>query len=156
MTKKIKSEQIHKDDSLFGLLLSYKLNNTYIKVLINEVESSVAVILTCNPKYWANIPKEYTAGYRNMKRLEIGTDRLFIKYIRPEHLIETAGISAGINLSSDKLEADNRLEESGYYIIRTSTRYLNRVLSGVKKLINLSAQKKYEILEKCISEQQEQ
>ena len=156
MTKKIKSEQIHRDDSLFGLLLSYKLNNTYIKVLLNEVESSVLVILTSNPKYWANIPKEITANYRNMKRLEIGSDKLFIKYIKPEHLIKIAGPSAGINLSSDKLEVVNRLDESGYYIISTSTRYLNRVLSGVKKLINLSAQKKYEILEKCISEEQEQ
>lgn len=156
MTKKIKNEQIRRDDSLFGLLLSYKFYNTYIKVLLNEEDASVAVILTSNPRYWANIPQEIIAQYRNMKRLEIGSDKLFIKYIKPEHLIKTAGLSAGINLSSDKLEVDNKLDDMGYYIIRTSTRYLNRVLSGVKKLINLSAQKKYEILEKCISEEQEQ
>lgn len=156
MAKKVKNEQIRKDDSLFGLLLSYKYYNTYIKVLLSETDASVAVVLTSNPKFWANIPQEITSHYRNMKRLEIGSDKLFIKYIKPEHLIKTEGISAGINLSSDKIEAENRLEESGYYIIRTSSKYLNRVLSGVKKLVNLSAQKKYEILEKCISEEQEQ
>ena len=156
MAKKVKKEMVHRDDSLFGLLLSYKFYYTYIKVLINEEDASVAVILSSNPKFWVNIPPDINANYRNMKRLEIGLNKLFIKYIKPEHLIKTAGPSAGINLSSDKLEVDNKLNDMGYYIIRTSTRYLNRVLNGVKKLINLSAQKKYEILEKCISEEQEQ
>ena len=155
MTKKIKNEHIHRDDSLFGLLLSYKQNNTYVRVFLNEAEASVAVILTGNPKSWDYLPPEISVHYRSMKRLELNTDKMFIKYILPEHLIKTAGISAGINLSADKIEVENRLEDKGYYLIKTSTRYLNRVLSGVKKLLNLSPQKKYEILEKCISEEQE-
>ncbi|HNX23122.1 MAG TPA: hypothetical protein PKG60_03690 [Spirochaetota bacterium] len=155
MTKKIKNEHIHRDDSLFGLLLSYKHNNTYVRVFLNEDDASVAVILTGNPKFWSNLPPEILVNYHGMKRLEIGVEKMFIKYILPEHLIKTAGVSAGINLSADKIEVENRLEDKGYYIIHTSTRYLNRVLSGVKKLLNLSAQKKYEILEKCISEEQE-
>jgi hypothetical protein len=155
MTKRIKNEYIHRDDSLFGLLLSYKHCNTYVRVFLNEADASVAVILTGNPKFWVNLPPEITTAYRSMKRLEINTEKMFIKYILPENLIKTAGVSAGINLSADKLEVENRLEEKGYYLIKTSTRYLNRVLSGVKKLLNLSPQKKYEILEKCISEEQE-
>lgn len=155
MTKKAKKEHIHKDDSLFGLLLSYKHYNTYVRVFLNEADSSVVVILTGNPKFWSNLPPEITALYRSMKRLEINTEKMFIKYIQPEHLIKTAGVSAGINISTDKIEIENRLEDKGYYLIGTSTRYLNRVLSGVKKLLNLSPQKKYEILEKCISEEQE-
>ncbi len=155
MTKKIKNEHIHKDDSLFGLLLSYKHNNTYVRVFLNETEAEVAVILTGNPKSWDYLPPEIAVHYRSMKRLEINADKMFIKYILPEHLIRTAGVSAGINLSSDKIEIENRLEDKGYYLIKTSTRYLNRVLSGVKKLLNLSPQKKYEIIEKCISEEQE-
>lgn len=155
MSKKIKNEHVHRDDSLFGLLLSYKHYNTYVRVFLNEANASVAVILTGNPKFWANLPPEITSEYHSMKRLDIGTEKMFIKYILPEHLIKTAGISAGINLSGDKLEVDNSLEEKGYYLIKTSARYLNRVLSGVKKLLNLSPQKKYEILEKCISEEQE-
>jgi len=155
MIKKIKNEHVHRDDSLFGLLLSYKHNNTYVRVFLNEAEASVAVILTGNPKFWINLPPEITTAYRSMKRLEIDTEKMFIKYILPEHLIKTAGISAGINLSSDKIEVENMLDTQGYYLIKTSTRYLNRVLTGVKKLLNLSPQKKYEILEKCISEEQE-
>ncbi len=155
MTKKIKNEHIHRDDSLFGLLLSYKHYNTYVRVFLNKADASVAVILTGNPKFWINLPSEITTAYHSMKRLEIGVEKMFIKYILPEHLIKTAGLSAGINLSADKIEVENRLEEQGYYLIKTSTRYLNRVLSGVKKLLNLSSQKKYEILEKCISEEQE-
>jgi len=155
MTKKIKNEHVHKDDSLFGLLLSYKHYNTYVRVFLNEAEASVVVILTGNPKFWINLPPEVTAAYRSMKRLEINAEKMFIKYIQPEHLIKTAGASAGINISADKLKIENRLEDKGYYLIETSTRYLNKVLSGVKKLLNLSPQKKYEILEKCISEEQE-
>jgi hypothetical protein len=155
MTKKFKSEHIHKDDTLFGLLLSYKHYNTYVRVFINEAEATVAVILTGNPRSWVNLPPEIKTGYHSMKRLEIGAEKMFIKYILPEQLVKTAGVSAGINLSSDKIEFENRLDEQGYYLIKTSTRYLNRVLSGVKKLLNLSPQKKYEILEKCILEEQE-
>ena len=155
MTKKFKNEHIHKDDSLFGLLLSYKHNYTYVRVFINEADTSVAVVLTGNPKSWDYLPPEISVLYRSMKRLEINTDKMFIKYILPEHLIKTAGVSAGINLSADKIEVENRLDDKGYYLIKTSTRYLNRVLNGVKKLLNLSPQKKYEILEKCISEEQE-
>jgi len=155
MAKKIKNEHIHKDDSLFGLLLSYKHYNTYIRVFLNEDTATVAVILTGNPRSWANLPAEITTLYRSMKRLEIDTGKMFIKYILPEHLIKTAGVSAGINLPAGKIEVDNSLDEKGYYLIKTSTRHLTRVLNGVKKLLNLSPQKKYEILEKCISEEQE-
>ena len=142
MAKKIKNEHITRDDSLFGLLLSYKHYNTYVRVFVNEAEASVAVVLTGNPKFWANLPAEITEIYTSMKRLEIGADKMFIKYILPEHLIKTAGVSAGINLPGDKIEVKNMLDIQGYYLITTSTRYLNRVLSGVKKLLNLSSQKK--------------
>ena len=155
MARKIKNENVHRDDSLFGLLLSYKHYNTYVRVFLSEAESSVAVVLTGNPRFWTNLPPEISTLYHGMKRLEIGSEKMFIKYILPEHLIKTAGVSAGINLSADKIDVDNSLEEKGYYLIKTSTRYLNRVLTGVKRLLNLSPQKKYEILEKCISEEQE-
>lgn len=155
MATKIKNEHVHRDDSLFGLLLSYKHYNTYVRVFLNDADSTVAVILTGNPRSWENLPPEIKESYRSMRRLEINTGKMFIKYILPEHLIKTAGVSAGINLPADKLEVENRLDDLGYYILKASTRYLNRILSGVKKLLNLSPQKKYEILEKCISEEQD-
>ncbi|MCL2156269.1 MAG: hypothetical protein FWH53_11435 [Leptospirales bacterium] len=156
MKKKLKERLVNKDDTLFGLLLPYKQNNTYIKVLINEDEGDVIVSLTENPKFWNNLPPEITSSFRSMKRLEINTEKMFIKYILPEQLIKTAGAAAGINLSMDKIKAENLLNEQGYYLIKTSTRYLNRVLSSIKKLLNLSPPKKFEIIEKCISNDQGQ
>ncbi|MCL1865100.1 MAG: hypothetical protein FWF73_04740 [Spirochaetes bacterium] len=156
MNKKLKNKLLNKDDTLFGLLLPYKQNNTYIRVLINEDEGDIIVSLTENPKFWDNIPSEITSSFRSMKRLEIAAEKMFIKYILPEQLIKTAGAAAGINLSMDKLKIENMLNEKGYYLIKTSTRYLNRVLSSIKKLLNLSASKKFEIIEKCISKEQGQ
>ena len=139
-----------KDDSLFGLLSSYKQFNTYVKVLVDEERASAAVVLSDNPRFWKNLPAEEYSSYRNMKRLELGVEKLSIKYILPQHLIKTMGPSAGINLSSDKYELDDSLAEKGYYIIRVPQKHFVKVLSGVKKMINLSPQKKYEILEKSM------
>jgi len=153
MKKKLKERAINKDDTLFGLLVPYKQNNTYIKVLINEVEGEIIVSLTENPKFWTNLPSDMTSSFRNMKRLELNTERMFIKYILPEQLIKSAGVTAGINLSMDKVNTENLLKEKGYYLIKTSTRHLNKVLVSVKKLLNLSPSKKFEIIEKCISKE---
>ena len=153
MKKKSKERVLNKDDTLFGLLLPYKQNNTYIRVFINEDEGDIIVSLTKNPKYWENLPPEITSSFRNMKRLELKTEKMFIKYILPEQLIKGAGTVAGINLSMDKVKIQNLLNEKGYYLIKTSTRYLSRVLSSVKRLLNLSPSKKFEIIEKCISKE---
>jgi hypothetical protein len=156
MKKKLKKRLLNKDDTLFGLLLPYKQNNTYIKVLINEDEGDIIVSLTENPKFWNNLSSEITSSFRSMKRLEINTEKMFIKYILPEQLIKTAGAAAGINLSMDKIKTENLLNEKGYYLIKTSTRYLNKVLSSIKKLLSLSSSKKFEIIEKCMSNDQGQ
>lgn len=153
--KKGKSDNIAKDDSLFGLLSSYKRFNTYVKVLIDEEKGETAVVLTANPKSWDNLSPEYYSTYRIMKRLELGVDKLSIKYILPQHLVKTMGPAAGISLSADKYEFDNSLAEKGYYVIKVPQKYFAKVLSGIKKMINLSPQKKYEILEKSMFNEQE-
>lgn len=150
MKKKGKSDNSVKDDSLFGLLSSYKQFNTYVKVLIDEEKAAAAVVLSANPRFWKNLPAEEYSSYRNMKRLELGVEKLSIKYILPQHLVKTLGPSAGINLSSDKYELDDSLAEKGYYVIKVPQKFFVKVLSGVKKMINLSPQKKYEILEKSM------
>ena len=152
MNRKGKSDNAPKDDSLFGLLSSYKQFNTYVRVLADDENGMAAVVLTSNPGFWKNIPADRYSSYRNVKRLEIGVDKLSIKYILPEHIVKILGPSAGINLSSDKYELDNALKEHGYYIINVSQKYMAKLLSGVKKMLNLSPQKKYEILEKCMSD----
>lgn len=155
MRKKGKSDNTVKDDSLFGLLSSYKQFNTYVRVLVDEEKGVAAVVLSANPKFWQNLPAEDYSSYRIMRRLELGVEKLSIKYILPQHLVKTMGPSAGINLSSDKYELENSLAENGYYIIKVPQKYFVKVLSGVKKMINLSPQKKYEILEKSMFGEQE-
>jgi len=150
MIKKGKNESAPKDDSLFGLLSSYKQFNTYLKVLADDENGMAAVVLCSNPKFWKNIPADRYSSYRNMTRLELGVDKLSIKYILPEHLVKIMGPAAGINLSSDKYELVNALADNGYYIINVSQRYMTKLVSGVKKMVNLSPQKKYEILEKSM------
>ena len=153
MKAKLKEKVVNKDDTLFGLLLPYKHNNTYIRVLINENDGEIIVSLTANPKFWNNITPEINSSFRIMKRLELNTEKMFLKYILPGQLIKAAGATAGINLAMDKVKIENLLTEKGYYLIKTSTRYLNRVLVSVKKLLNLSPSKKFEIIEKCISKE---
>lgn len=155
MRKKRKSDNTVKDDSLFGLLSSYKQFNTYVRVLVDDENGTAAVVLSANPKFWQNLPAEKYSSFRNMRRLELGVEKLSIKYILPQHLVKTMGPSAGINLSSDKYELENELAEKGYYVIRVPQKYFVKVLNGVKKMINLSPQKKYEILEKSMFGEQE-
>lgn len=150
MKKKGKSDNTPKDDSLFGLLLSYKQFNTYVRVLVDDNRAMAAVVLTSNPKFWQNLPPELYSTYHSIKRLDLGVDKLFVKYILPQHLVKTLGPSAGINLSSDKYELDDSLSEKGYYAIMIPQKHMTKLLSGVKKMINLSPQKKYEILEKSM------
>ena len=86
MTKKIKKKD--KDDSLFGLLSLYKAYNTYIKILVSEEEDKVVVILTDNPKNWENIDAEKYKDYRMLRRLEVGVEKMFLKYLYPIHIIK--------------------------------------------------------------------
>ncbi len=149
-----KKDTTVKDDSLFGLLLSYKSFNTYIRVMESREKSEMAVIITGNPASWKHIPPGELADFRQVKRLEIGTDRLFIKYILPEQILKVYGPFAGIKIAADKMQIDNMLHDRGYYIIKTSSRQSAKVFSWVKKMVGLSPQRKYEIHEICIAETQ--
>ena len=152
---KSKKEPLPKDDSLFGLLSSYKSYNTYLRILADDEKSELAVVITRNPGFWKNLPAEQFASFRQVKRLDIGTDRLFVKYILPEHLIKVYGPAAGIKIASDKILVENMLMDKGIYIIKTSAKNSQKVFSWVKKTVNLSPQRKYEIHEICIAEKQE-
>lgn len=154
-SEKSKKETLPKDDSLFGLLSSYKSYNTYLRIFADDENSELAVVITSNPGFWNNIPAEQFASFRQLKRLDIGTDRLFVKYILPEHLIKVYGPAAGMKLSSDKVLIENMLPDKGLYIIKTSAKNSQKVYNWVKKTVNLSPQRKYEIHEICIAEKQE-
>ena len=155
MPSRKKKEYVKKDDSLFGLLVSYKANNTYVKVMSDEESQTAAVVISRSPVNWSKVEDSEYGSYRSMRRLDLGVEKLFIKYLLPEQLIKILGPAIGISLPVNRIEIDDRLNDRGYYVIKTGSRYLVRVISGVKKIINLTPQKKYEILEKCIAEEQE-
>lgn len=156
MPSRKKKEYVKKDDSLFGLLASYKANNTYLNVMSDEESQTVAVVISRSPVNWSKFDDVEYGTFRSMRRLELGVERLFVKYILPEQLIRILGPAIGISLPAARIEIDDRLDDRGYYVIKTGSRNLLRVISGVKKIITLTPQKKYEILEKCIAEEQEE
>jgi hypothetical protein len=84
MSSRKKKEYVKKDDSLFGLLASYKANNTYVSVLSDEESQTIAVVLSRSPVIWSKMEDSEYKGYRQMRRLELGVDKLFVKYILPE------------------------------------------------------------------------
>ncbi len=143
------------DDTLFGLLAMFKANATYIRLLKSEEESLISLQLTGNPGNWKSIPEDKYESFKKLRRIEVGVTKLMIKYISPEHIVSIMGPLLGIKLPLDKMVVINSLEENGIYIIEAPLKYKSRIILGVKKLLNLSPQKKYEILEKCIAQDQE-
>ena len=147
-SKKLKETKKTGDDSLFGLLSSYKIYNTFFRILVSEEDDKIVVQVTGNPKHWNKIPEEKYAKYTRLRRLEMDMPRLIIKYISPEHLIVFYGSVLGSRIPSNKATIINNLDNDGYFILETSIRYRQTVIQGIRKLISLSPQKKYEILEK--------
>ncbi|MBN1495270.1 MAG: hypothetical protein JXA07_00780 [Spirochaetes bacterium] len=144
-----------KDDSLYGLLSSYKSNNTYFRILVSEEEDSLLVQLTDNPKNFEPVSKDRPRAYRPLRRLEIGVAKASLKYVLPENLIEVLGPLLDFNIQPDKVVITDGLKKNGIYGIETSMKYKMKLIHGVKKIINMSPQKKYEIMEKYLSANQE-
>ncbi len=150
--RKGKEARRPEDDSLFGLLSSYKVFNTYFRVLESPSEDKIVLQITDNPANWLKIPKENYPGFKVLRRLEIGVQKLSVKYLAPDHLIKALGLMLGINLPFKKATVTNNIDRDGYYILETSLKFKHELLYTLKKIITLSPQKKYEILEKCLSD----
>jgi len=143
------------DDTLFGLLSAYKSYNTYIRILVAEEKKRILVQLTSNPKYWLTLKKDDYEGYRKLRRLEIGVNTLFIKYIEPQHIIKGKGEMLGIKIPLNSVIVRDMLKEKKMFEIELPLRYSLRVFEAIKKIIKLKPQKKYELLEKYFLENQE-
>jgi hypothetical protein len=141
----------NRDDSLYGLLSPYKANTTYFRVLVSEEKDSVALQLADNPQKFFAMPDEKFQNYRPLRRLEMGIDKASVKYLTPDNLVAVVGPLLGINVPPEKVDVTHSLKKDGYYGIETFLRYKMKVVQGVKKLVNMSPQKRYEILEKYFS-----
>ncbi len=144
-----------KDDTLYGLLSSYKSSYTYIRVLMSEDDDSVILQLTGNPKNFEALAQDRYAHYRALRRLEIGAPKVFLKYIVPENLIAILGPMLDLNITADKVVITDSLKKNGIYAIETALKYKVRMVQGVRKILNMSPQKRYEVIEKYLSGYQE-
>ncbi len=150
--KKSKEGKKADDDSLFGLLSSYKSYNTYVSLYRSDKDESILIFITDNPKKWALMTDVKYKEYRPLKRLELGVVRLSVKYIMPEHLIKCMGPMLGMKLPSNRVTIVNNIDNDGYFILETSVKYRDEIVQNIKKIINMTPQKKYEILEKCLAD----
>ena len=148
--EKIKSAK-PEDDTLFGLLSNYKIYNTYFRVLNNEQSDSIIVQITNNPKKWPKIEGDGYNGYRQLKRSELNIIKLTVKYLLPEHLFGQLGTLIGINIPEDEAAVSSSLIADGYHSIETKSKYLPNITSAIEKIIEMTPEKKYELLEKYFS-----
>ncbi|OHD65643.1 MAG: hypothetical protein A2176_13450 [Spirochaetes bacterium RBG_13_51_14] len=144
-----------KDDSLFGLLSPYKSSYTFVRVLVSPVDDCIIVQLTDNPKNFHAVPQEKFGNFRILRRLEIGVLKLSLKYVVPENLIRVLGPMLVFNILPDRVVITDSLAKDGIYSIETSLKYKQKMIQGVKKLLNMSPHKRYEIVEKYLSEHRE-
>mgnify|MGYP001179291626 FL=1 len=144
-----------KDDTLFGLLSSYKSSHTYVRVLESVADDSIILQLTGNPGNYGRGQQEKLKAYRMLRRLEIGIPKMSLKYLTPECIVSVLGPMVEINIPYEKAVIVDGLHKDGIYTIEASLKYKTKMLQGVKKLLGLSRQKKYELLEKYLSGYQE-
>ncbi len=142
------SKDREKDDTLFGLLSSYKAYCTYFRVLENKELDEIILILVSNPAKWNNIPHDMLEGFVEVRRLKLGLNKMSLKYLLPEHLVAVLGDSLGIKIPKNKRLVMDNIESEGYYILKTDGKNIPGIITGLEKIINLKPRKKYEILEK--------
>lgn len=150
-TKKIKERD--PDDSLFGLLTAYKANSTYVRVLLNEETKKIVFQMTDNPRFFPSTEGEAWEDFRQIKRSEMNVNRLFIKYLSPEHVIEFAGPNLGLKLTPRTGRIQNLLSDKSArcFQLEIPQRLLPSLVLSIRRLVSLTPQKKYEIIEKYLA-----
>ncbi len=153
MKQIIKKKDSGEDDSLFGLLASYKNLYSYITVIESPEQDIIAIIIAKNPSSFDELVKSKYQQFKPMRRIKIGVTRLFIKYITPEFIIKYFGPLLGIKVPENKVHIINNLE-SGYFVLEIPGNYKEQVIQCIKRIVNLTPQKKYEIIEKSLAEEE--
>jgi hypothetical protein len=148
--KKIRERET--DDSLFGLLSAYKPVNTYFRMFLNESKKQILFEMTDNPKYFSLLEDDLLKGFRMFRRSEMGFNKLSVKYLSPEHILGYFGENLSVKIPRRGGKIVNRLKESErLYLLETSLAQSSSLLAVIKKILLLSPQKKYEIIEKYLS-----
>lgn len=153
MKQKIRKKEQSDDDSLFGLLYSYKNLFSYIMVLESEDKELLAVIIAKNPAVFDEMLQSRYERYKPVRKIKIGVARLFVKYISPEYIIKYYGPQLGIKIPENAVQIINNLD-SGYFILETPIDFKEQVLQCIKRIANMTPQKKYEIIEKNLADEE--
>ena len=83
----------------------------------------------------------------------MNVQKLSVKYISPVHIIDYYGSAMGLRVTKRVGKIENHFQdEKKYYHIETSISQCSALVQTVKKIITLAPQKKYEIIEKYLSE----
>jgi len=152
MVKVLDKKTVKKDDSLFGLLAPYKIYVTYFRVLFSEKNKKVFLQLTDNPKNWDN----YSKDYRILRRIELGSKKLFLKYLSPRHLLIVMGPLLGIKIPEQEVVINDQIsEEIELYSLLMPDKYLNKIIQGLNKILNLNPKRKYKIIEEFFTKEQQ-
>jgi hypothetical protein len=148
--KKIREREA--DDSLFGLLSAYKPVNTYFRIFVNESKKQILFEMTDNPKYFSALDGDELKGFRMFRRSEMGFTKMSVKYMSPEHILGYFGENLGVKVPHRGGKIANGLnDERRLYLLETSLAQSPALLTVIKKILLLSPQKKYEIIEKYLS-----
>jgi hypothetical protein len=140
------------DDSLFGLLSAYKSVNTYFRVFSNQEKKLILLQMTDNPRHFLLPSDALLSGFKLLRRSEIGAIKLSAKYLSPLHIIEHFGETLGIKIPQRGGKITNNLKnEKILYQLETSLAQKPALIAIVRKILLLSPQKKYEIIEKFLS-----
>jgi len=140
------------DDSLFGLLSSYKPHTAYFRILASTEEKRAVLLITDNPRCWLRLPAERYAAYASVRRQELGATKLSVKYLTAANIVRTFGPTLGVSLPKKKTTVVNELDQGGCFLLEFPIDDLPLVLQAVRKIITLSPQRKYEIIETCLTE----
>lgn len=139
---------VDKDDSMYGVLLPFRKYSTYLEVLESIEGDELLLVVTNNPKYFLQIKEKYE-GYRVLRRIEMDAIKKSIKFLAPVHLLNKYGETFGVKIPSSKYTIKNFIgkDDNGYYIIETTQGYKDKILKIVAKLLKITPQKKYSILD---------
>lgn len=134
------------DENLIRQLQVYKSSVAYIRVLESMDKDCISVQLTDNPGSWRNIPRECYEGFKELKRQEIGTVKLSVKFITPEQILAHKGPLLGLRIPAKECSIGPGIPDTNVYTLDTSLHYRERVLKGVQNIIGMSPHKKMEII----------
>jgi hypothetical protein len=148
-----KPREKNPDDSLFGLLAAYKANNTYFRIIVNEEKKIALFSMTDNPKYFPVLSgNEAFEGYRLMKRSELNLMKHSVKYLSPQHIVRFYGDTLGLKITTRNGKISNNLDNAKrIYSLEVKLSQCQNIVQMVKKIIQLTPQKKYEIIERYLA-----